>query len=74
MLGATIIMVTALKLQQILKPYQLNSNNKLEINEIITGAFTIFASIIFNDEENNVPNIDIIIFIAGIYKICLTLV
>ena len=61
-------MVTALKLQQTLKPYKLDSNNKLEFNEIITGAFTIFASIIFKDDKSNVSTIDFLVFIAGIYK------
>ena len=67
-------MITALKLQQTLKPYKLEDNNKLEFNEIITGAFTIFASIIFNDEENNVPTIDFLVFITGIFKMFPTLI
>ena len=59
-------MITALKLQQVLKPYNNSSMNKLEFHEIITGAFTIFASIIFDDGDNKVPTIDFLVFVAGI--------
>ena len=40
--------------------------NKLEFHEIITGSFTIFASIIFDDDEDKVPTIDFLVFVAGI--------
>ena len=59
-------MITSLRIQQILKPYHLDSNNKLEFNEIITGTFTIFSSIVFNDHEDKVSTIDTLVFLAGI--------
>ena len=65
MFGATITMITALQVQKYLKPYKLDSNNKLEMNEIISGTFTIFAIIIFNDDEESVPIINFIVFLAG---------
>ena len=65
MLGATIILLTALKLQYFLKPYKLDSNNRLEFNEIITGTFTVFTSIIFENEDDSVAIIDFIVFVAG---------
>ena len=58
-------MITTLRIQQILKPYKLDSNNKLEFNEIITGTFTIYASIVFNDDEDKVPTINFIVYLAG---------
>ena len=48
----------------------MESNNKLEFNEIITGTFTIFASIIF-DEEDKVSTIDTLVFLAGIFDFSL---
>ena len=71
MLGATIILLTALKLQYFLKPYKLDSNNNLEFNEIITGTFTVFTSIIFENEDNSVAIIDFLVFLAGNYQIIL---
>ena len=60
-------MTVALRIQQYLKPYKLDSNNKLEINEVFSGAFTIFAIIIFDDQEENVPIVDFMVFLAGKY-------
>ena len=58
-------MITSLRVQQYLKPYKLESNNMLEFNEIITGTFTIFAIIIFNNEDTNITTIDLIVYLAG---------
>ena len=45
-------------LQERLKSYKLDINNRLEISEITTGSMTIFTSMVFEDEENNVLVID----------------
>ena len=54
-----------LRLQKRLEPYKSNKNNKLEYNEIITGTFTIYATVIFQDTFTNQPTIDLLVFVAG---------
>ena len=66
-MGATLIMIIALKIQRILRPYKLDSNNKLEFSEIITGTMTVFACIIFSHEEDNVFILDLAVFLIGIF-------
>ena len=41
------------------------SNNQLEYYEIITGSFTIYSTIIFEDHEDKQVVIQFITFIAG---------
>ena len=63
-LSATTIMLIILRVQHDLEPYKDDTNNKLEFNEIITGAFTIYATLIFqNDEKNNIK-IDLMVFLV----------
>ena len=64
-LSATLIMIVVLRVQQRLEPYKSSNNNKLEFNEIITGTFTIFATMIFQDKFTNQPTIDFLIFLTG---------
>ena len=63
--SATVIMIVILRVQQRLEPYKWNQNNKLEFNEIITGTFTIFATIIFQDTFNSQPTLDFLIFLTS---------
>ena len=58
-------MITTLRIQKNLQPYNLESNNKLEVNEIVSGTFTIYAIIIFDDREQNVPTINLLVYVAG---------
>ena len=64
-LSATILMIGILRIQRKFEPYKTESNNRLEFNEIITGTFTIYATMIYQDEENNQPAIDFIVFWLG---------
>ena len=64
-LSATLIMIIILRVQQRLEPYKSSNNNKLEFNEILTGAFTIFSTMIFQDKIINEPTIDFLIFLTG---------
>ena len=66
-LSATILMIGILRIQKRFNPYKTESNNRLEFNEIITGTFTIYATMIYQDEENNQPTIDFIVFWLGKY-------
>ena len=60
--SAIILMIGVLRIQKKLEPYKTDANNKLEFNEIITGTFTIYATMIYQDEDNNQPMIDFIVF------------
>ena len=64
-LSATSIMIVILRVQNDLEPYKDDSHNKLEFNEIITGAFTIYATLIFQNDEKNNSQIDLMIFLIG---------
>ena len=66
-LFATILMIIFWRIQKRLQPYKLMTNNKLESFEILTGSMTIFSSMIFEDEENSVNLINLIVFILGNY-------
>ena len=61
-LSATTIMLIILRVQHDLEPYKDDTNNKLEFNKIITGAFTIYATLIFQNEEKN-SKIKLMIFL-----------
>ena len=64
-LSATTIMLIILRVQHDLEPYKDDTNNKLEFNEIITGAFTIYATLIFqNDDEKSNGQIDLLVFLV----------
>ena len=63
--SAIILMIGVLRIQKKLEPYKTEANNKLEFNEIITGTFTIYATMIYQDEDNNQPMIDFIVFWLG---------
>ena len=64
-LSATTIMLIILRVQHDLEPYKDNTNNKLEFNEIITGAFTIYATLISqNDDEKSNSQIDLLVFLV----------
>jgi hypothetical protein len=62
---STIIMITMLRLQKYLSPYKLEQNNILEFNEMTTGAFTIFATMVFAEETQEVAAINIGTFIIS---------
>ena len=61
-LSATTIMLIILRVQHDLEPYKDDTNNKLEFYEIITGASTIYATLIFQDGEKN-SKIELMIFL-----------
>ena len=54
-----------LRIQEKLKPYNTDQYNKLENLEILTGTLTIFATLIFEDEENKQTTIQLITYWAG---------
>ena len=58
-------MIIILRIQQVLKPYNTNENNDLEKLEILTGTLTIFATLIFEDEENKQTTIQLITYWGG---------
>ena len=60
-------MIGVLRIQRKFEPYKTETNNRLEFNEIVTGTFTIYATMIYQDEENNQPTIDFIVFWLGKY-------
>ena len=64
-LAATFLMIVFSRLQNKLSPYKLKENNRLESYEILTGSMTIFSSMVFEDEQNSVTAINMIIFILG---------
>ena len=58
-------MIIILRIQQVLKPYNTTENNDLEKLEILTGTLTIFATLIFEDEENKQTTIQLITYWGG---------
>ena len=58
-------MIIILRIQEKLKPYNTDENNKLEKLEILTGTLTIFATLIFEDEENKQTTIQLITYWGG---------
>ena len=54
-----------LRIQEKLKPYNTDENNTLEKLEILTGTLTIFATLIFEDEENKQTTIQLITYWGG---------
>ena len=58
-------MIIIFRIQQKLKPYSTDQNNELESLEILTGTLTIFATLIFEDEENKQTTIQLITYWAG---------
>ena len=64
-LTATLLMIVFFRLQNKLRPYKLMRNNKLEEYEIVTGSLTIFSSMVFEDEQNSITFLNLIIFLSG---------
>ena len=62
-------MIIILRIQQVLKPYNKTENNDLEKLEILTGALTIFATLIFEDEENKQTTIQLITYWGGKFDV-----
>ena len=62
-------MIIILRIQQVLKPYNKTENNDLEKLEILTGALTIFATLIFEDEENKQTTIQLITYWGGKFNV-----
>lgn len=67
-LFGSIILIVILRIQLKLKPYKADLNNHLELQEIITGAFTIFSTLIFEESEAAVVNFIIFIISKYIFK------
>ena len=61
-------MIMILRIQQRLKPYNTNEHNMLENLEILTGTLTIFATLIFEDEENKQTTIQLITYWGGKFE------
>ena len=64
-------MIIILRIQQVLKPYNTTENNDLEKLEILTGTLTIFATLIFEDEdeENKQTTIQLITYWGGKFDV-----
>ena len=58
-------MIMMLRIQQRLKPYSTNEHNDLENLEILTGTVTIYATLIFEDEENKQTTIQLMTYWGG---------
>ena len=58
-------MIIIFRIQQKLKPYSTDQNNELESLEILTGTLTIYATLIFEDEENKQTTIRSITYWTG---------
>ena len=67
-LSATALMIGVLRIQRKFEPYKTESNNRLEFNEIITGTFTIYATMIYQDRDKNQPTIDFVVFWISKYS------
>ena len=64
MFGATILVITG-RIQFHLKPYKNDDNNNVEMITIITGVFTIFSSLIY-EEETEVGYIENLVLVLTI--------
>ena len=62
-------MIVILRIQEKLKPYNTDENNTLEKLEILTGTLTIFATLIFEDEENKQTTIQLITYWGGKFEV-----
>ena len=62
-------MILILRIQEKLKPYNTDENNKLENLEILTGTVTIYATLIFEDEENKQTTIQLITYWGGKFEV-----
>ena len=62
-------MIIILRIQEKLKPYNIDEYNKLEKLEILTGTLTIFATLIFEDEENKQTTIQLITYWGGKFEV-----
>ena len=58
-------MTIILRIQEKLKPYKKDEYNDLENLEILTGTITIYAALIFEDEENKQTTIQLITYWGG---------
>ena len=58
-------MVIMLRIQQKLKPYNTDQYNSLENLEILTGTLTVYATLIFEDEENKQTTIQLMTYWGG---------
>ena len=58
-------MVIMLRIQQKLKPYSTDQYNDLENLEILTGTLTVYATLIFEDEENKQTTIQLMTYWGG---------
>ena len=54
-----------LRIQQKLKPYNTDQYNSLENLEILTGTLTVYATLIFEDEENKQTTIQLMTYWGG---------
>ena len=72
-LTATIIMITIRNLQYKLNPYKLKMNNNLELSEITTGTFTIFTSVVFNEDDNNFVILERICFVFSKFPLLINI-
>ena len=64
-MSAIVVMIITLRIQQKLKPYNTDENNDLENLEVLTGTLTIYATLIFEDEENKQTTIQLITYWGG---------
>ena len=62
-------MILILRIQEKLKPYNTDENNELENLEILTGTVTIYATLIFEDEENKQTTIQLITYWGGKFEV-----
>ena len=58
-----------LRIQEKLKPYNTDQYNKLENLEIMTGTLTIYATLIFEDEENKQTTIQWMTYWGGKFDV-----
>ena len=62
-------MILILRIQEKLKPYNTDENNTLEKLEILTGTLTMFATLIFEDEENKQTTIQLMTYWGGKFDV-----
>ena len=64
-LVSTVFIVALIRIQQEIEPYTEWMNNELELNEMVTGMFTIFCITAIQSEGSTVILINYLIIIAG---------
>lgn len=65
-LTAVIVIVGLIRVQLRLNPYKEDSNNKLEIDAMVTGGATLFCGLLFTSDDSDLAYVILLVLIIVI--------